>query len=96
LVPHIAEIGFGLWPTLCATGAEAKNLGSNKRFGPKSLIEVARSGVPLPALTRKGNYNRRGCSRTSGDGLATVVGGSLNPTWCEWLQGFPLGWTEVE
>jgi len=22
--------------------------------------------------------------------------GSLNPTWVEWLQGFPLGWTEVD
>ena len=24
------------------------------------------------------------------------LNGSLNPTWVEWLQGFPLGWTEVE
>jgi hypothetical protein len=22
--------------------------------------------------------------------------GSLNPTWVEWLQGFPLGWTILE
>jgi hypothetical protein len=22
--------------------------------------------------------------------------GSLNPTWVEWLQGYPLGWTEVD
>jgi hypothetical protein len=24
---------------------------------------------------------------------AAAVGGSLNPTWVEWLMGFPLGWT---
>jgi len=25
--------------------------------------------------------------------LAALVGGALNPTWVEWLMGFPLGWT---
>jgi hypothetical protein len=28
--------------------------------------------------------------------LATIAGGSLNPTWVEWLMGFPLGWTVLE
>lgn len=27
--------------------------------------------------------------------LSEAVSGQLNPTWVEWLQGFPLGWTEV-
>jgi hypothetical protein len=26
--------------------------------------------------------------------LATVDGGKLNPTWVEWLMGWPLGWTD--
>src|SRR4029077_19863587 len=26
----------------------------------------------------------------------TQVGGSLNPTWVEWLMGYPLGWTDCE
>jgi hypothetical protein len=26
--------------------------------------------------------------------LHDQVGGSLNPTWVEWLMGFPLGWTD--
>jgi hypothetical protein len=25
----------------------------------------------------------------------TTAGGSLNPTWVEWLMGFPLGWTDL-
>ncbi len=25
---------------------------------------------------------------------AAMVGGQLNPTWVEWLMGFPLGWTD--
>jgi hypothetical protein len=31
------------------------------------------SGSLLPTLTVTGNYNRKGASRTSGDGLATVL-----------------------
>ena len=29
------------------------------------------------------------------DMLLDKVGGQLNPTWVEWLMGFPLGWTEL-
>jgi len=47
----------------------------------------------LPTLTVKGNYNRKGASKKSGNGLATVVGGPLNPDWCEWVMGFPIGWS---
>ena len=56
-----------------------------------------------PTPTVKGNYNRKGASKTSGDGLATAVkrmdphsGGKLNPTWVEWLMGWPIGWTGLE
>ena len=30
------------------------------------------------------------------DGSNRVSGGSLNPTWVEWLMGFPPGWTDLE
>jgi hypothetical protein len=26
----------------------------------------------------------------------TPNGGQLNPTWVEWLMGFPIGWTDCE
>jgi hypothetical protein len=28
--------------------------------------------------------------------LTDQVGGQLNPTWVEWLMGFPIGWTDLE
>jgi hypothetical protein len=31
-----------------------------------------------------------------GPNLQTVVSGQLNPTWVEWLMGFPEGWTDLE
>jgi len=27
---------------------------------------------------------------------STATTGRLNPTWVEWLMGFPLGWTDLE
>lgn len=45
--PLTREIGFGSWPTPCSA-AEAPNLGSNKKNGPKSLVEVANGNHPMP------------------------------------------------
>jgi DNA (cytosine-5)-methyltransferase 1 len=28
--------------------------------------------------------------------LSTETGGQLNPTWVEWLMGWPLGWTDLK
>ena len=30
------------------------------------------------------------------DPAGTATGGQLNPTWVEWLMGFPAGWTDCE
>ena len=50
----------------------------------------------LATVTVKGNYNRKGASSRSGDGLATQIGGAPSPRWLEWYQGFPVGWLESE
>jgi len=34
--------------------------------------------------------------RKNGEDLPTVVGGSLNPNWVEWLMGYPIGWTDLK
>lgn len=61
-----------------------------------------------PTPTVHGNYNRKGASQNSGDGLATAVAQSntqtgqptppkrLNPAWVEWLMGVPHGWTDLK
>lgn len=49
-----------------------------------------------PTPTVCGNYNRKGASKTSGDGLATALGGTPNPLWVEWLMGWPIGWAEMK
>lgn len=87
------------WPTPIAT--EWKN-GCGKT-GNRAPEKAAKAGLKLGEAVRIwatptvcGNYNRAGASAKSGDGLATQAGGSLNPTWVEWLMGWPLGWTDLK
>jgi hypothetical protein len=60
---------------------------------------------PTPKSSPSGpDFARINRPRSGGDDLATAVArdvretrsptpGQLNPTWVEWLMGFPLGWT---
>jgi hypothetical protein len=86
-----------LFPTPSASHCETRPA---KTWNPKSqsgrsLGCMAATGM-WPTVTVSGNYNRKGASPTSGDGLATAVGGTLNPAWVEWLMGWPIGWTELK
>lgn len=59
---------------------------SETGFGSKQLY---------PTLTICGNYNRKGASKNSGDGLFTYIGGTPTISWLEWFMGFPVGWTNL-
>ena len=71
------------------TVQDSKNVGYNgsHQFNLHKYIAL----FPTPTVTW--NNNRKGSSPKAGDGLATAVGGKLNPMWVEWLMGFPIGWT---
>jgi hypothetical protein len=119
----------GLFPTPSASHCElrpAKTWNPKSQSGRSLGCMAATAMWPTPTVC--GNYNRKGLSKTSGDGLATAVlkcatptardwrsgkasqatmernsrplseqiGGSLNPTWVEWLMGWPLGWTDLK
>ena len=156
---RIKGTDFGLWQTPVADDLVNRKEGKwNSRGEPKLSAQVL-----WPTPTVCGNYNRKGASTTSGDGLATAVlkwptprcsdvasgrtldkkgrrvspsgvyganladfvkfqtpntsgldggsnsrlanekrgtpmptGGALNPTWVEWLMGWPLGWTDLK
>ncbi len=131
--------GSGLWPAPTASQARSEGMILQMRnlvdagVLDRAEAEAMISGSLTPPRMEKwptptvcGNYNRKGASPTSGDGLATAVyqtpvarmwkdngtnpselernsptlamqaGGSLNPTWVEWLMGWPLGWTDLK
>lgn len=73
----ISGTGFGLWPTpLASDGAKG---GPNQRGG-KGDLRLPSAVHQWPTPTVCGNYNRKGASATSGDGLATVVKQRTWPT----------------
>ena len=55
------------------------------------LAEQARL-FPTPRVG--GSHGNSPVGDKHGD-LAARVGGQLNPTWVEWLMGFPTGWTDL-
>lgn len=76
----ISGIGAGLWQTIVADDSADRAKGKwNSRGEPKLSAQVLHPEY-WPTPTVCGNYNRKGASATSGDGLATVVTQRTWPT----------------
>lgn len=121
LVPLTNGIASGLLPTPNATeskrGAEMLEGisptgrmpdGSRRQVGLKQYLHHVIKGdwpLVLPTPTVKGDYNRRGLSQKSGDGLMTVLRRHLDGRplgrksfrrFREWMMGYPIDWTRPE
>jgi hypothetical protein len=97
-----------LYPTLTATdkgGGRINRSRSPNAAQRPSLARMGHMGL-LPTLTT-GDARQRKTSRkakelySAGPSLTEYVhssgqSGPLNPTWCEWFMGFPIGWTELK
>ena len=76
----ISGTGAGLWQTIVADDSADRAKGKwNSRGEPKLSAQVLHPEY-WPTPTVCGNYNRKGASATSGDGLATVVTQRTWPT----------------
>jgi len=93
--------GSGLWrtPDASIVSGGAANAEDRKRQGHAiGLHDQVNTPAMWPTPTAQDASNNGGASQYDRNSLPlnAVVGGSLNPTWVEWLQGFPLGWTACE
>ena len=88
-----------IWPTptsRCGTGASQAE---TRQGGPD--LQTAVRMYPTPQARdyfppHSPEYIAK--KKAEGHGMANLndsVGGQLNPTWVEWLMGFPLGWTDL-
>ena len=79
-----------MMPTIRASDAD--------RGGRGELLHYVKGGSPRGILaTMSARDATRGAGWTGpGRPLSEQVGGILNPTWCEWFMGFPMGWTAAE
>jgi hypothetical protein len=92
----------GLWPTPTASDASQVRMTASGRHGSLQETMMARRGLwPTPKTPTGGGQMARttpgGGIRKLEDAVSQEIGrntGALNPTWVEWLMGFPLGWTD--
>ncbi len=77
-----------MWPTLVAND-------DNKSPEAHMAMKQRMKGGPCKTITSL-NVMVKAISQyeRSSVPLNAQAGGSLNPTWVEWLMGFPLGWTD--
>lgn len=101
--PRLSLVGMArMWPTPRHSDAE--------RGGRGDLVQAVRGNPnthyklwPTPnatdykgASTRTPGKERSLCDDDLPTRVARESSGQLNPTWVEWLMGFPLGWTDLE
>lgn len=84
------------FPTPSASSYGTNQGGGAGRVGKvrPSLETMAKRNLwPTPTTGdwKSGSHGNQGNARP----LSEKVGGSLNPTWVEWLMGFPIGWSEL-
>ena len=109
LAPIIVVTGSGLLPTPSAV--EVVNPKKQYRNTTNAYFEDGRKCQPTlsDVITRglwptpNAGSNRWGGTMQEWGGSASWVRdhpelatGSLNPTWVEWLMGYPLGWTDLK
>jgi hypothetical protein len=105
LAPLTGGTASGLLPTPVARDdgktpeahmAMKRRMPGGERKTITSLSVLARNGFrqangeqvwPTPTANRWDGLQSHGVN---------AISGSLNPTWVEWLMGFPLGWTDLE
>ena len=99
-----------IWPTPRATKAMADNLSVAlsrvQRLGYKARLEEAVALWPTPRAGSmyggsgsgqiiEERYSEGTISEEERRSMRSGNGGKLNPTWVEWLMGFPTGWTDL-
>jgi hypothetical protein len=110
-VPTTDAIDCLLWPTPRASAAMAEdteNITARMEAGEdyKYKLEQAVAIWPTPraAMAETRNHTVWARSLDKPQNLEnrvahlepSAIGGKLNPTWVEWLMGFPTGWTDLE
>ena len=90
-----SEKGSGCWATPLAQ--DAKHSGYAKS-GPGMADKLSYQVVkwPTPTTQDAKNNGAQSQQKPNTKPLNAEVGGSLNPTWVEWLMGWPLGWTDLK
>ena len=92
------EAGCSLWPTPAARDCKGANSMEHltQPQQPKNKHHTGQLANAVKLYTTPCAADSKG---STGGGthrsLRTEINGQLNPTWVEWLMGFPTGWTDL-
>jgi hypothetical protein len=92
------EIGCGLWPTPTVCGKYNRK-GASATSGDGLATAVKMWPTPQAQDAKhsgKNTENRINQGRQLQLAHTAGIGGKLNPTWVEWLMGWPPGWTDLK
>lgn len=94
------------WPTPkgTASGPDFARADREGSGGDDLATRVAKFPTPTPFPTPAATDAKQGANGVSqikrhtlpGEMHRQGIGGQLNPTWVEWLMGYPLGWTALK
>ena len=109
LMPRTEGIASGLWPTPTAQdNPQVRGVGKTKgtkrgttlggavRMWPTPAAHEARLGYQDRTRGKKGTQKSLTTEVIDDMGGRQATIGQLNPTWVEWLMGFPTGWTDLK
>ena len=77
------------WPTPSSRDYKGAYSEANQKLKPRNLLPDAVKKFPTPTAHDAYGKGYKGQ-------LQTEINGTLNPTWVEWLMGWPSGWTDLK
>jgi hypothetical protein len=86
---HGLNLKGAVWMTPTVADAANRTFSVNSRGEPKLSAQAKlhpKIGTPRTTPRTAREY----------DGVSLLGTGGLNPTWVEWLMGFPIEWTGLE
>jgi hypothetical protein len=93
-----------LWPTPWASASHGAGLHGKGGMDLQTAVKQGESARPTPRshcvdmgtllMAKYSGQARK--KRLPGSDYDPENGGMLNPTWVEWLMGFPIGWTDSD
>ena len=99
LKKRMADTPSGNWPTPTCADIYTDKLKSTQQ-SENSMHSVslgqAVQKYPTPVARMWKDMNCPAEHRRDSLPLAAIAGGALNPTWTEWLMGWPLEWTDLK
>ena len=83
------------WPTPHGFSPDGRSNGPSGNELVRAVNQSLRVATPTARDWRSGKASEATHAKNSRP-LSEQIGGSLNPTWVEWLMGWPIGWSDLK